>query len=469
MSTQATFNEMLKKYMPYAMLEEEITKRDYFLTKVDKDNDWMGGEMEVAFSGGKASSIAYGELTDEDKITEDCDVKGSVATYKEIWGSMIFNDKDLQQHGNLEQSFIKVLPNKLETFIDNMKEAVSVNLLNGTHIVNIDLVATAALDVASPLAGGSTRIENGIVVVDRIARMQLGQFVELGLVGTSRIDNSGEGGAYIAEINISDKTVRLVKPFDTKSILPADLAEKLPGPIGAAVLDLTLVAASDMVSAVAAGDRLFARAGTVAGRGLTSLRDQLLSQVNGGTAQIFGINKLSYPHLQTPNFDASGGLITAVNILDKIFDFHTETRILGKGAPTDAIMSYRNLAHVMKNLEHGRGPAGDVGESGRRFVASDTRASIFGWTEIDIIGVTGKLTVVGVQEMDDDLIYLMDWRAVKLHSNGMFERRESPDGNSFYEIRKSTGYKYIVDTRFFGELVVSKPSHCGIIFGISIP
>ena len=462
MSTLTKFDAMLKKYMPYQLLEEELTKRDYFLTKVEKDQNWRGGEMQIPFSGAKASSIAYGELTDVADIVEDEDVLGTISSYKEIWGSMIFNDRDLQQHDDMEQSFIKILPDKLEMFIDNMKEAVSVNLLNGTHIVSIDLVATAALDGADPLGGGNTRVENGIVVVDRVARLKLGQFVELGQVGNNKIANGGVNGAYIAEINIEQKTVRLVKPKNVFGTL--DLTLKLPGPVGADVLDLTLVAASDMAAAAVDGDRLYARGGTIVGRGFTSAKDQLLSFANGGSQQLFGIDKLSYPHLQAVNIN--GSTISAANILDRIFDAHTETRTLGKGAPTDAIMSYNKLAACMKNLEHGRGGAADEGASGRRFVASDTRASVFGWTEIDVVGVTGKLTIVGVQEMDENCILLMDWRAVKLHSNGMFERRTSPEGKSFYEVRQTTGYRYVVDTRFFGELVFSKPSHCGIIYGI---
>jgi len=66
-------------------------------------------------------------------------------------------------------------------------------------------------------------------------------------------------------------------------------------------------------------------------------------------------------------------------------------------------------------------------------------------------------------------MYIMDWRALKLYSNGFFERRESPDGNQYYEQRvagPNGGYKYITDTRFFGELVVDRPSYCGVIHTI---
>jgi hypothetical protein len=124
----------------------------------------------------------------------------------------------------------------------------------------------------------------------------------------------------------------------------------------------------------------------------------------------------------------------------------------------------------MKQLEGGLvgSGAGSAQPSQRSYTVTDHKANAFGWTEITLTGVKGKLTLVGVQEMDDDIIYMIDWRGIKLHSNEFFERRTAPDGKQFYEIRKTSGYKYIVDTRFYGDLVVSRPSYCGIIYGVNL-
>jgi hypothetical protein len=413
MSTDTSFDNMLKRYMPYSLLREEMTKRDYLLTKIEKDQKWKGGELQVPFKGGHASSFAYGELTDVNDIVEDRYVLGTVSAYKEIWGSMVFNDSDLQRHGDMESSFIKILPDTIEQFMDSMKEHVSVNLLSGAHILTLDPAAAAS------------NLAAGVVVVDRPARVSVGQYLELGLVGTFRV------AGYVDQIIMDNKTIRLNAQKD----------------LAGAAVDLA-------AAGVVAGDKAFVRGALTAGRAFTSLRDQLLSNANGGSAQLFGVTKTAYPHLQAYNYDGSG--INATNILDNIFDAYNETRTIGKGMPTDVIMAFKHLGNVMKQLE-----------VSRDYTTTDTKANVFGWTEITITGVKGSLKLVGVQEMDDDIMHILDWRSLKLHSNGMFERRTSPEGKSFYEIRSTTGYKYVVDLRFFGELIVNKPSHNGIVYGIS--
>ena len=402
---------MLKRYMPYQLLREEMTKRDYFLTKVEFDNKWKGGELEVPFKGGKATSFAFGELTDVNDIVENRYVKGIVSDYKEIWGSMIFNDHDLSRHGDMETSFIKILPDTIEEFVDDMKEIVSVNLLNGAHLVTLDSAAPA-----SSLAAG-------VIVCDRPARLSIGQYLELGQVGIP------QAAGYIAAIDMSTKAFSLVANKD----------------LSGGAVDL---------SAIGAGDKGFVRSALTAGRAFTSLRDQSLSLANGGSAALFGVTKLSYPHLQAFNYDGSG--VTATNILEKIFDAYNETRTIGKGMPTEVIMSFKHLGNVMKQLE-----------TAREYTISDTKADVYGWTEISVVGVKGQLKFVGVQEMDDDVMHILDWRSVKMHTNEMFERRTSPEGKSFYEIRTTNGYKYIVDIRMYGDLIVNKPSHNGIIYGIN--
>lgn len=417
MATTQSFNNMLKKYMPYNLLMEELIKRDYFLMKVKKDQKWAGGEMQIPFLGGKASSIAVGQLTDEADITERRHALGTLSDYKEIWGSLVFNQSDLDRHDSLEKSFISILPEQIETFISDMKEAVSIMLLNGTHVVKLD-TAAAASDLA-----------NGIVVVDRPIRLEIGQYLELGPAGGPAVYSG-----YVKQIDMENYAVEFSDNKDLSGAAP-DLA----------------------AAGVVAGHRGYLR-GAIAGTStFTSLPDQLLSAANGGSAALFGVTKLAYPHLQAQNFP--GSTITSDDLLlEKIFDFYNDTRQLGKGNPTDAVMSYKRLAAAMKAIENGN--------QGAQYMATDTKANKYGWTEITVVGVKGQLKLVGVPEMDDDKIFLIDWDSMQLHSNGFFERRTAPDGKQFYEVRSTTGYKYIVDTRFYGELVVNKPSHNGVIVGV---
>jgi hypothetical protein len=38
MATLRSFDSMLNEYLPYDLLREELVKRDYLLTKIEKDN-----------------------------------------------------------------------------------------------------------------------------------------------------------------------------------------------------------------------------------------------------------------------------------------------------------------------------------------------------------------------------------------------------------------------------------------------
>lgn len=454
-SPAGVITSMLKEYLPYEMLFEELIKRDYLLTKVDKDQSWKGGELSVPFMGGKASSFAYGQLTAVDDITEDRPVRGKVTEYREIWGSMIFHQKDLDTHTDMAQSFLKILPDRLEDFIERMKEAVSINLLNGPHFDIIDFAGSANLAI-------------GKIKVKRISRFQLGQYVELGELDEGADTGNLKYAGYVRSIDVDTEEIELVAEKDVFTTVPA-----------ATLIDFTAhavigeeLAATDRVylrgvlgeatplPIDAAGENPQAGVLNTVRRGFTSLRSQLLSNANGGSANLFGIPKTTYPHLQAVQVNGSGIL---TDMLGGVFDANLKIRQLGKGNPTDAIMSYSNLAIAMKQLEEGAGGAVGTNTRGRQFTATDTKVNSYGWTEVTISGFGGSLTFVGVHEMDDDAIYLMDWRSLKMFSNGFFERRQAPDGKEYYEERTTAGYKYVIDTRFYGELVLSKPSHCGVI------
>ena len=64
------------------------------------------------------------------------------------------------------------------------------------------------------------------------------------------------------------------------------------------------------------------------------------------------------------------------------------------------------------------------------------------------------------------MIPFLDWRALKFHTNGFVRRERSPDGNEFFVVRNTTGYQYLMDIVVFGELVLSRPSYCGIMHTI---
>ena len=422
MATNRSFQAMLNDFLPNKLLKEELVKRDYLLSKVEKDDTWIGasassgngGNLIVPFKAAGASSVSYGALTASNDIAEDSYVRGQISTQPEMWGSMIFNHRDLMEHDKVsEKNFLKILPDAVDDFMDLLKNTVSVNLLNGAHFSKVPLGSTDA---------------TGLIVVDRTDRFILGQKVII--AATSPATLTG----YVSTINPNTLTVKLVTARGGATGLDFD-ANNVP--------------ANGKIYNPGAQTTPF-----------SSLKDALLSAANGGSSTLYGVTKTDYPYTQAINI--SGADITAANIVEKIFMAYTTTRMLGKGSPTDIVMSYKNFAYVMAVVEASKGAF--------NVQAGSMKATQYGWTEISIGSVTSQaLKFVGVQEMEDDAIMFIDWRGLKFYSNGFFRKRKSPDGVEYFEERATTGFTYIIDICLFGDLVVNRPSYMGIIHSIAIP
>lgn len=417
---------MLNDFLPNELLKEEMVKRDFLLNKVEKDDTWIGasgasgngGNLIVPFKAAGASSVAAGSLTASTDIAEDNYVRGTITTQPEIWGSMLFNHRDLIEHETIsEKNFLKILPDAVNDFMDYMKNVVSVNLLNGAHFAK----TTAA-----------NAVNNGLIVVDRPDRFVPGQKVQF---ITSDLSTNTAYVASSGGININTLTILLVT---TRG--------------GATPFNFS-VAGKD----IASGAKIY-NDGFIS-NAMSSLRDALLSAANGGTTTLYGQTKTAYPYLQAINIDGSS--VTTANLVEKLFDGYTQTRRLGKGNPTDIVVSYNNLAIILKIVEASKG-AFNVNQGSKK-------ASQYGWTEIRIGSVTNQeLNFVGVQEMDDDIAMYIDWRGLKFYSNGFFRKRKSPDGIEYFEVRATTGFQYIIDICLFGDLVVHRPSYMGIMFGMAL-
>lgn len=416
MATDRTFATMLNEYLTYPLLKEELMKRDWLLQNIDKDNGWKGGNLVVPFKGAGASSISYGGLTASNDISQDAYVRGGVSTYKEAWGAMVFNHRDLMEHQSVsEQNFLKILPDAIDDFMSRFKVAVSCNLLNGPHIASVTATGTSL----------------GVLEVNFPDRFDLGQKVYL--QGTTAPLVFG----YVSAINMNSDEA---SGHGTITIVSARG--------GATPLNLVAYTVAD------AGKVYYEGAAT--GNAFSSLRSALLSAANGGSTQLYGVTKTAYPYLQAIQGD--GTAWDASNFLSKLFDAYVINRQKGKGNPNKVLMSYKNLGTVMKLVELSKGAY--------KVTPTTEKAVLYGWEEIEVVGIKGRLTVVGIQECEDDIVMFLDMRAMKFHSNGFFRKRVSPDGKEYYEVRAQTGYQYIVDLMLFGELVVSRPSYCGIVHTI---
>ncbi len=412
MATDRDFSTMLNEHLPYELLKAEFLKRMWLLENVQRDDQWKGGTLNVPFKGQQASSVKWGGLTTDADIGSSAFVRGTISSYKECWGALKIQHTDLIQHDKIsEASFLKVLPDELDDFMDYMKTRASINLLNG---------------FAALLTGDGDA--SGNVTVDHPERFNLGEKVYVD------DDNSSVSAAgYIRTIN-SETGVMTI--YDART--------------GGSVINLSGYT-------VAQNAKLYFD-GTQPGTdlGFTSLRSQLLSATNGGSSTLFGQTKTSYPYLQAVN--QSGSAFTEDNFIEGLFNKWVTIRNRCTGRPTDAVMSFKNFATAMKNMETGKG-AYHIDQKSRK-------VSAYGWEEVNVGGPNGYLKLVGVQEMEDDIVMIIDPKKIKFHSNGFFKRRTAPDGKQWYEVRGSGGYYYIIDHMLFGELAAFQPSACGVIHSI---
>lgn len=410
MATTRTFSNMLNEYCPESLLFTEVKKRVWMFNNIEMDQTWLGGDIIIPFLGAVASSAMFGALTADTDVAEEISVRGKIAGYKELWGTMIFNETDLQQHGKLnEQNFLKIIPNAIERHVDLLKGIVSQNFLTGAY-------------VAKATADGTNA---GLITVAQPDRFQLGQKV---LVDD---DNSSPATGYVRSI-VLDTGVLTV--YDARS--------------GGSVVDLSTYTVAQNAIIYQDGQQA---------SGFNSLRSQLLSSANGGDATLLGQTKTAYPYLQAIN--VSGADITAANILSKIFDAYVRVRRIGSGMPNKVVMSYKNFGSAVKAVEFSKGAF--------NVKVGSQSTSQYGWDEIEVGGFAGTLKLVAVQEMDDDIIYILDMRTMRFYTNGGIKRREGPGGNQYFEKRATTGFSYLVDHCLYGEFACIEPSKNGILYSIS--
>ena len=403
--TNASYNAMIKRYMPYQLLAEEFKKRMFFWNKVKKDSGWEGGTLEVPLVQNEASSLNWGTLTASADIAQAGYTLGTLGpTQPELWGSMIFNEKDLRRHGSMEKSYLKILPGKIDQFVSSMAERVSIQLLDDGAVSK----ATANGDAS------------GNITVARPYLFQVGEKVEVIDDDTAVVEG------YVQSIDINTGVIQL---DDART--------------AGSVVDLSAYT-------VAQNARVLVP--TANTEGMTSLASQLLSVANGGSANIANVSKASHPMLQSRNISGSG--FTASTLTADVFEAMYDISARGRGRITEILVSYNNFRHMAADIE-----------TSRRYAKGEAKAG-YGYTSLDLIGPEGGLTVTALRDMPDDKMYFMDWSALKFfHPKNAFERKRV-NGDDFYVDRLTSGYTFISDIRFAGDLLVHNPSHCGVVHSI---
>lgn len=416
MPTSRFFNDMLNEHLSYDLLKAEILKRDWLLQHVQRDDGWKGGTLPVPFQGSRGSTVKFGGLAGQTDIDQPDYKRGVITTQREMWGSILFEHRDLIEHDGKvsEKSFLKVLPEVLDDFLGYMKERASLNLLNGAAaVVSVDGTAGGDLAVSHP------------------ERFTIGEklFVD-------DDDTATSVATFVRTINLNTNVLTL---FDARS--------------GGAAVNLSAYTVAQNAKVYFDGSE----PGT--DEGFQSIRAQILPASAGGSSALFGVTKTDFPYTQS--IVADGSSITATNIVEKIFNHYVDVLNKGSGKPSTVVLSYKNLAAVMKALENNPFNKGQyhIDQTSRKVTA-------YGWGEIYIMGPVGELKLVSVQEVEDDVIYFLDMKGIKFHTNGFFRKRVAPDGKSYFELRTATGYQYIVDVALYGELVVNRPRAQGALHSI---
>lgn len=410
MATTRTFSNMLNEYLPEKLLLDELKKRNWALQNIEQDDSWLGGNLIIPFLGAVGSTVTFGSLAASNDIAEELSVRGQVSAYKEVWGSMLFNETDLLQHGKLsEQNFLKIIPDAITRHADYLSSMISQNLLTGSAV---------ALATADGTIGGN-------ITVAQPDRFQIGMKV---IVDDN---NSSPVTGYISTINMNSGVLLVVTARG-----------------GATPVDLSAYTVAQSAAIYNDGQQA---------NGFDNLPNQLLSSANGGAASILGVTKTAYPFTQAIN--VSGSSITASNILSSIFDAYVTVRRLGGGKPFKVVMSFKNYGSCLKALETQKGAF--------NVVPNSKKTEVYAYDAIMVGGFAGTLELNAVQEMDDDKIMLLDMSTLKFYTNGGIRRRRAPDGKEYFEVRNTSGFQYIVDHCLFGEFVVNQPKKNGIIFGIS--
>lgn len=411
MATTRSFSAMLNEYLPTSLFMEELVKRDWFFQNVDVDQKWKGGQVIVPFYGARASSVEWGQLPDESDVSESNPVRGTISSYKEAWGTLKFNATDFMQHdGRInEDSFLRILPDEINAFMSYFKQVAGQNVLTGNHFATL----TADGDT-----GGT-----GYMTVDKIDRFQIGQkfYLDDG--------NSSPVALYVIAINVNTNVVTV---SDSR---------------GGSAFSISGYTTAQTAKCYHPG----AQASS-----FTNLKDVLLSAANGGGSTVHGQTKATYPILQAVN--VSGASITKTNVLEYIFNAYTTVRTKAKGNASVVLMSYKHMGSIMKLIEN---------RNGQYSAPKQPNASIYGWTELEVVSVKGTLKCVAIQEMDDDVIMLLDMKSFTFRTNGGFRRMKYPDGNEYYVKRATTGVSFYLDHCLFGELEVRAPGHNAIIYGIT--
>jgi hypothetical protein len=197
----------------------------------------------------------------------------------------------------------------------------------------------------------------------------------------------------------------------------------------------------------------------------SSLRGMLLPASLGGSDTFATLTKVDYPYTQPVLYDATAstssnwGSATAVTrntILNLFFDAQRHGR-QRNAKPKIALCSWKHYHAALMQLESASGAFKNIKPS----------VNYADYSEMEVGGIAGSIEIVGIREMDDDWIALVDKQFLDLKTGKKpFQIIQNPDGNRFYTVRDETGYSYITDVRLAGDFLYRAPHTACVIHSI---
>ena len=152
----------------------------------------------------------------------------------------------------------------------------------------------------------------------------------------------------------------------------------------------------------------------------------------------------------------TGTAVDGNDVLTLIFDAYRKNLQRGGEANT-AIMGYKHYSACMLALEKGSGGFRHVKES----------VQFAGYSKIEVYGVVGMITLLGIREMDDNWVALVNKADMTFYcGNKPFQPLVSPDGLKYFTKRASTGYQYLSDIGLVGDFLYKNPWNATGIYNI---
>ena len=304
--TMAAFDNLLNQASGIKFMFNSYLRDTYIMRKTtNRDRRWYGGQYLFGFEGGQAVNYqSGGEPVPMAKIARDKYVKGSIATYKKLNSAIQFYNDDIVQHGPgamvpRDTLLRQVLSRSIMRNRDSFSYMFGLECLNGAAIAKVTSKAAAT----------------GQVVVDHPERLNIGQRIYVTSVAAT-------GGAltsqecWIKSININTGVCAVYTDMalTTKATLNTDTYDPAHSTVNR--VDIRNPGNADATHGY---------------QGFTPLRDQLFSAADGGSTQLFGVNKADYPYLQSIG-EAAGSITTRKQFLFKLYDAYENLIIKGQPA-----------------------------------------------------------------------------------------------------------------------------------------